>query len=66
MDKAGASTACTKVVADSLWTVSDTSAGLAMAMIRAGMNFSMSRLPTAVQAWFMVFMAAVCSRQGQE
>ncbi|KAA6417306.1 MAG: hypothetical protein FRX49_02281 [Trebouxia sp. A1-2] len=59
MDKAGASTACTKVVADSLWTVSDTSAGLAMAVISAGMNFSMSRLPTAVQAWFMVFIAAV-------
>ena len=62
MDKAGASTACTKVVADSLWTVSATSVGLAIAVIRAGTNFSMSRLPTAAQAWFMVLIAAVCKK----
>lgn len=51
-------TAATKVVAPSLWMVSGTLAGLAMASITAGTNDSISLLPIAADADVIALIAA--------
>mmetsp|Transcript_21508 Transcript_21508/g.47091 ORF Transcript_21508/g.47091 Transcript_21508/m.47091 type:complete len:240 (+) Transcript_21508:5033-5752(+) len=64
MARAGDSTACTKVVAESLVMASPTSAGRAMQLSRAPTQGSMSRLPFSLKAAFMATQAAflTCSR----
>mmetsp|Transcript_10167 Transcript_10167/g.29172 ORF Transcript_10167/g.29172 Transcript_10167/m.29172 type:complete len:227 (-) Transcript_10167:625-1305(-) len=57
-ESAGESTDCTKTVAESLCTVSATSSGFWMALMRAGTNGLMSRLSTELQADCMALTAA--------
>mmetsp|Transcript_13998 Transcript_13998/g.28951 ORF Transcript_13998/g.28951 Transcript_13998/m.28951 type:complete len:264 (+) Transcript_13998:630-1421(+) len=58
MARAGESTDCTNTVDDSLCTVSETSSGFWMALMRAGTKGLMSLLDTASQHCFMASAAA--------